>query len=99
MKFVNIVDSDISKVLEFCHYVEDEFNDSILTGINFAHTKDDKALLGLVFADTESYDKALEHARSLAFERVYTEEEDWLAIGKLSKFCMVGNFSYKLAGE
>lgn len=94
--FLNVIDNDLPKVLLFSKSIEEKYNKEVITGINFAHTKDNNYLLGVVFVSKKARNKCLEIAEKIKFKRIYTTEEDWTGITAFSNICVVGNFSYKI---
>jgi hypothetical protein len=94
--FLNVIDSDLQKILLFSKSAEEKYDRSVLTGINFAHTKDNSYLLGFVFTTQQTQKECLELAEKIGFKRIYTTEEDWTGITAFSNICIIGNFSYSM---
>lgn len=94
--YINIADVNLNKILLLSKYVEERYNNSVLTGICFAHTHDNKYLLGLAFTSKPRWLECLTKIKRSRYERIYTQEEQWLELSKISKYCVVGNFSHVL---
>lgn len=94
--FVNVIDHDLIKIGKFCKRVEEKYDLNVLTGINFAETKDGNLLLGLSLKSETSQKEILELAKPFQFKNVHTQEEDWVSLIMISKICVVGDFNSKM---
>jgi hypothetical protein len=94
--YLNIVDDKLKNLLDVCKILEEKYDRNVLTGISFAHTRDNNYILGFVFfKDKKAYEESLKLVNSSNFKRVYTTEEDWAGLILCSDLCIMGHFSYK----
>ena len=97
--FINIVDNDTRKIACFSKTIEEKYPQDILTGLNFAKTKDHNFLLSCVFKSKDAWENTLIYANSFGFSKVYLEEENWIELMFITDVCILGNFTYKMLLE
>ena len=97
--WINIVESDLTKIKNFSQWAEEKYPESILTGLSLVALKDGTYLFGLAFDDEKIGKNVLLIAKRKNFTKVYTGEEDWISILDMTKKGLLGNFSYRLLPE